>query len=137
MMDYACPNLRSAARCHVRKLQMLQSKYLRIATNAPWYVGNRQIHEDLGIPFFANHIRVLAESFDSKLTSAGNPLVRQLGRHLHLSRAVCSPSRSTKEDGCTAGQSRPPLQGGQVNATSSTQHCSATPTEIFRAFTQL
>jgi hypothetical protein len=81
-MDYACPIWRSAARIHVIKLQVLQSKCLLIATNEPWYVGNRQIHEDLGIPFFAVHIRVLSEIFDSKLTDAGNPLVRQFGRHL-------------------------------------------------------
>jgi len=28
----------------------------------------------MGIPFFANHIRALTESFHSKLTDAGNPL---------------------------------------------------------------
>jgi hypothetical protein len=71
MMDHACPIWRSAARSHVRKLQVLQSKCLRIATNAPRYVSNRQIHEDLGIPFFADHIRALTESFDSKLADAG------------------------------------------------------------------
>jgi hypothetical protein len=47
MMYYACPVWRSAARRHVRKLQVLQSKCLRIATNATWYVGNKHIHEDL------------------------------------------------------------------------------------------
>jgi hypothetical protein len=44
MMDYACPIWRSAASSHVKKLQVLQSMWLHIATNAPWYVGNRQIH---------------------------------------------------------------------------------------------
>jgi hypothetical protein len=88
MRDYACPVWRSAARSHVRKLQVLQSTCLRIATNAPWYVGSRQIHEDLGIPFFADHLRTLTESFDSKLSDTGNPLVWQLGRHLRLPRAV-------------------------------------------------
>ena len=39
MMDYACPVWRSTARSHIRKLQVLQSKCLRIATNAPWYIG--------------------------------------------------------------------------------------------------
>jgi hypothetical protein len=47
--ECAYPIWRSAARSRVRKLQVLQSKCLRIATNAPWYVSNRQIHEDLGI----------------------------------------------------------------------------------------
>jgi hypothetical protein len=47
MMVYAYPIWRCAAHSHVRKLQVLQSKCLRIATNAPWYVSNKQIHDDL------------------------------------------------------------------------------------------
>ena len=57
MIDYACLAWRSAACTHVRRLQVLQSKCLRLATGAPWYVSNRQIHEDLGVPIFAEHIR--------------------------------------------------------------------------------
>jgi len=64
LMDYACPAWRSAALSHVRRLQVLQSKCLRLATGAPWYVSNRQIHDDLGIPLFADHNRALTESFD-------------------------------------------------------------------------
>jgi len=64
MMDNACPAWRSADRSHVRRLHVLQSKCLRLATGAPWYVSNRQIHEDLGVPFIADHIRALTESFD-------------------------------------------------------------------------
>jgi len=82
MMDYACPVWRSAARTYVRKLQVLQFKCLRLATGAPWYISNGQIHEDLGVPLLADHIRSLTESLDSKLADVGNPLVRQLGRHL-------------------------------------------------------
>jgi len=82
MMDYACPAWWFAARSHVRRLQVLQSKCLRLATGAPWYVSNRQIQEDLGVPVFADHIRALTASFDSKLADVGNPLVRQLGRYL-------------------------------------------------------
>ena len=52
---------------------MLQFKFLRLATGAPWYVSNMQIHEELGLPLFANHIRALTESFDSKLADVGNP----------------------------------------------------------------
>jgi hypothetical protein len=40
------------------------------------------MHEDLGVPLFADHIRALTESLDSKLADVGNPLVRQLGRYL-------------------------------------------------------
>jgi hypothetical protein len=78
IMDYACPVWRSAARSHIRKPQVLQSKCLRIAANAPWYNGNRQIHDDLGIPYFYDHIRSLTERFDSKLSDVGNPVVEQI-----------------------------------------------------------
>jgi hypothetical protein len=83
IMDYACPASRSAARSHVRRLQVLQSKCLRLVTGAPWYVRNRQIHGNLGVPLFADHIRALTASFDRKLADVGNSLVRQLGRYLH------------------------------------------------------
>ena len=73
MMDYACPAWKSAACSHVRRLQLLQSKCIRLATGAPWYESNMQIHEDLGVPLFADHIRALTESFDSKLADEGNP----------------------------------------------------------------
>jgi hypothetical protein len=82
MMDYACPAWRSAARTHGRRLQVLQPKCLRLAIGAPCYVSNRQIHEDLGVLLFADHIRALTASFDTKLADVGNPLVRQLGRYL-------------------------------------------------------
>ena len=67
IMDYACPVWRSAARSHIRRLEVLQSKCLRLATSAPWYVSNRQMQEDLGVPLFADQIRALTASFDSKL----------------------------------------------------------------------
>jgi hypothetical protein len=81
MMDYACPVWRSAAHSHIKKLQVLQSKCLRIATNSPWFIGNKQIHDDLGVPYFADHIRQLTERFDSKLADVGNPLVAQIGTY--------------------------------------------------------
>jgi len=71
-MHYACPIWRFAARNHVRKLQVLQSKCLRIAIGASWYSGNSQIHEDLRVPFFADRIRSRTERFDPKLTGVGS-----------------------------------------------------------------
>ena len=61
MMDYAWS---SAARSHVRRLQMLQSKCLRLATGVPWYVSNTQIHEDLSVPLLAEHMRAVTENCD-------------------------------------------------------------------------
>jgi 4-amino-4-deoxy-L-arabinose transferase-like glycosyltransferase len=73
MMDYACLTWRSAARSHVRRVQVLHSKCLGLATGAPWYVSNRQIHD---------HIRALTSRFNTKLADVGNHLVRQIGRYL-------------------------------------------------------
>ena len=73
MMDYACPTWKSTTCSHVQMLQLLQSKCLCLATGAPWFVSNRQIHEDLGVLIFADHIRALTEIFDSKLADVGNP----------------------------------------------------------------
>jgi hypothetical protein len=69
---HKCPGWRYPARTHVRKLQVLQSKCLRLATGALWYVSKKQIHEDLGVPLFADHITALTASFDSKLADVGN-----------------------------------------------------------------
>jgi len=73
LMGYTCPARRSPALSHVRRLQVWQSKCLRLATGAPSYVSNRQIHEDLGVPLFADHIRDLTKIFDSRLPDVGNP----------------------------------------------------------------
>jgi hypothetical protein len=43
--------------------------------------------------------RILTESFGPKLADAGNPLVRQLGRHLSQPRADWSHPRATKRNG--------------------------------------
>jgi len=34
---------------HIRKLRVLQCECLCIATSAPWYMGNKHIHDDLGV----------------------------------------------------------------------------------------
>jgi len=82
MIAHASPAWRSAARTHVRRLQVLQPKCLHLATGAPWCVDNRKIHEGLGVPLIADHVRALTANFYSKLADVGNPLVRQLGRYL-------------------------------------------------------
>jgi hypothetical protein len=114
MMDYACPVWRAAARSHIKKLQVLQSKCLRIATNAPWYSGNRQIHDDLGVPYFSDHIRFLTERIDLKLV--GKQLVEQLDKHLRW------PSVDLR---------------ALIRGTQNRHPVMVTQTEVFRDFRQL
>ena len=96
---------------------MLQSKCLRLVTGDPWYLSNRQIHEDLGVPFFADHIRALTASFDSRLADVGNPLVRQISRYLLWPRVGPVARSVNRERRAPAEQSRPTPIGGQVDKT--------------------
>ena len=98
-----------------------------------WYISNRKIHEDLGVPFFADHFRALTDSFDSKLADAGNPVVRQLGRYLRWMGTDPSCMKHTQAKGDWSQQAS---RGGQVDRRNRAQHCSArhfsaTLTEVF------
>jgi len=59
VMDYACPAWMFAAYTHVWMIQLLKFECLYLATGAPWYVSNSQIHEDMGVLLFTNYIRAL------------------------------------------------------------------------------
>jgi hypothetical protein len=122
LMDYACPAWRSAARTCARRLQVLQSKCLRFLAGTPWYLSNRQIHEDLGVPFFADHVRTLTASFDSKSADAGNTLVRQLGRYLLSPRADPVARSENREQREPADQSWPTPVEGHVDQTNRARH---------------
>jgi hypothetical protein len=67
------PDLEGGFRTHFQKLQVLQSKCTRIANKRQLgTLVTGALHEDLGIPFFVDHLRALIESFDSELVSAGD-----------------------------------------------------------------
>jgi hypothetical protein len=38
-------------------IQMIQSKTLRLILNPPWYVSNKTLHEDLGVPYVEDEIK--------------------------------------------------------------------------------
>ena len=62
MMAYACPVWWHVALTHLKSIQVIQSKCLRIATGAPWYVSNLQIHSDLEVSYLVEHIRSTAHN---------------------------------------------------------------------------
>jgi hypothetical protein len=63
--------------------------------------------EDLAVPFFADHIRALTDSFDSKLADAGIPLVRQIGRYLTEGWRKSPEAQAKGVDGQQTGRDRP------------------------------
>ena len=82
MMDYACPVWRHAADSHLKRLQQVQSKCLRIIAGAPWYVSNLQLHVDPEVPYIAEHIRNLVQRYDFKIPGSENILVWEVDRYI-------------------------------------------------------
>jgi hypothetical protein len=82
MMDYVCPIWRSLPAPTSGGCKCYSPSVLALLLVHPSIVA-AGTHEYLGVPFFADHIRAITVSFDSKLANVGNPLVRQLGGHLH------------------------------------------------------
>jgi hypothetical protein len=117
VMDYPCSAWRSAARTHVRRLQVLQSKCLLLDTCALWCFSSRQIHHDLCVPLFAGDIGDLSVSFDSKVADVGTHLFRHLGRYLRPPTVYPVARRESHDRRGPAGQSRLSLDDGQVDKT--------------------
>jgi hypothetical protein len=51
----------------IAKMQRSQSEILRIITNAPWYVTNQTLHDDLKVPFIKDVIQEKSINHHDKL----------------------------------------------------------------------
>ena len=60
---------------HTQIIQRLQSKILRSITNAPWYVSNSTLHNDLHVPFVATEINRLSQLYHQRLVGHHNTLI--------------------------------------------------------------
>ena len=71
----SCQEAAGVTKCH------------RTATDAHSHVCNRQIHEDLDVPFFRQNIIELTEKFGSKFSPMWDTVSRKFGRYLCCLRA--------------------------------------------------
>jgi hypothetical protein len=67
-----------ASKLHIAKMQRIQSKILRMTTNAPWYVTNQTLHDDLKVPFINDVIQEKSINHHDKLGNHSNPLLQPL-----------------------------------------------------------
>ena len=104
MMFYAYPVWRSISRFHMWKLQVLQSKCLCIATSEPWNTGNKQVHENLGVPISADHVRSLIYATQSW---CGEPLI-YVARQISTLTEHWARSSKAGRSGSTTCPSYPP-----------------------------
>jgi hypothetical protein len=56
-----------ASKLHIGKMQRSQSKILWMITNAPWYVTNQTLHDDLKVPFIKDVIQEKSINHHHKL----------------------------------------------------------------------
>jgi hypothetical protein len=65
-------------------IQRLQSNVLQIITNAPWYVSNYTLHNDLQIPFITEEIKRYSTLYYNRLIERENSYVTELGNPLNV-----------------------------------------------------
>jgi len=68
----------SSSESNIEILQRFQSKVLRIVTNAPWYVTNEVIHQDLGMCTVREEIHNFSEKYHAKLNIHPNIFAKKL-----------------------------------------------------------
>jgi hypothetical protein len=67
-----------ASKTSIDIIQRLQSKILGAMTNAPWYVSNDTLHNDLGIPMISDVIKERSNNHHNRLETHTNPLMQPL-----------------------------------------------------------
>jgi hypothetical protein len=95
-------------------LQTLQSKMLRKLANAPWYILNVTLHNDLRIPYVTEVVRTYAKNHKNRTAQNDNQLIRDLFNQPEIGRSLNRmwPEdliREPSEDGTCFRYSHPSL----------------------------
>lgn len=67
-----------ASKSHVALIQRSQSKILRMITDAPWFVSNQTLHDDLKVPFVTEVIKTNSLKHNQQLTVHPNTLLHSI-----------------------------------------------------------
>ncbi|GFU32672.1 RNA-directed DNA polymerase from mobile element jockey [Trichonephila clavipes] len=76
IITYASPVWGAAAATHMKKIQVIQNKILRLITNAPWYVRNDVIHYDLHMEPISSYTTKLARNVFRSIENHDNQLFK-------------------------------------------------------------
>ncbi|GBP81658.1 Probable RNA-directed DNA polymerase from transposon X-element [Eumeta japonica] len=74
-MTYACPVFAHAAPNIIKKLQKIQNKFCRRATDAHWCVKNSELHGDLELPIINKFMKDASKRFFDMAQNHPNPLI--------------------------------------------------------------
>ncbi|GBN21478.1 RNA-directed DNA polymerase from mobile element jockey [Araneus ventricosus] len=75
ILTYASQIWGLATKTHLKKVQIMQNKILRIIPNAPWYIRNDVTHKDFKLESTENHIQVFSRKFFQQITRNNNPTI--------------------------------------------------------------
>lgn len=78
---YACPIWTNASDTNINKFQIIQNKFLRVITHAPWYITNNQLHQELSVKPIKHHIAYLSHNFFTNLPFITSPAFYRLGKN--------------------------------------------------------
>ncbi|GJQ66389.1 hypothetical protein Trydic_g4413 [Trypoxylus dichotomus] len=78
VLTYGSPVWNHAAATHINKMQVFQSKCLRLALNRDRYTSIRALHREANIPTVSDFVRNTAEKFYLNTVQHSNPLIRQI-----------------------------------------------------------
>ena len=100
VLTYACPVFDNAAKTHIKRLQVIQNKCLRMALNSPYRTRISSLHYQSDIPYIHDYIGKLSESFFKNSAKSNNKLISRLGDYdarlgPHIKRKHKLPKRSS------------------------------------------
>jgi hypothetical protein len=79
---------RCAKPSNIKIIERLQSNVLHTITNAPWYVSNFTLHNDLQIPFIIEEIKRYSTIYYNQQIGHKNSYVTELSNPLNVRRRL-------------------------------------------------
>ena len=80
ILTYACPTFAHYAKSHMKKLQIIQNKALRMALSALYSTRIAELHHEAKIPTIEVFIDKLTKKFYESCDDSSNKLIKRLGK---------------------------------------------------------
>lgn len=78
IMTYGCPVWHKAAFTHIKKLQVVQNKCLKLINKLPWRYSTTLLHQYTSYPMVTSHMQCISEKFHDSCAVSDYELIREL-----------------------------------------------------------
>lgn len=76
IMSYASPVWYKAAKCHIKKMQIIQNKCLKMINNKPWRYSTQVLHHETGYELYNEFIKRQNINFFNKIRNSPYDIMR-------------------------------------------------------------